>query len=76
MKTKQAKTPTGEDFIETLRDHHSIARKCRICKSETARTAIVDLVYTFEVCSCELAPYDHLVETLYHRKCFEAATRG
>lgn len=42
---------------------------CPVCHESCMRCGITDLAYTYVVCSCELASYDHLAEQLYHSQC-------
>jgi hypothetical protein len=50
---------------------HALEQPCPNCNQDCMNTAMVDLVYTYEVCSCaEFPQYPHLVERLWHRQCF------
>lgn len=49
---------------------HDKAGTCPVCKEDCMHEAMVDIVYTFEPCSCGKPEYTHLVEQLYHHKCF------
>lgn len=58
--------------IAVLDTNHCWSTDCGVCGKDCLRTAMVDLVYTFEPCKCDIEPrYEHLVEHLYHRRCFE-----
>jgi hypothetical protein len=73
---KEAKTVTYEDArIPLERGSHGWKRNCTVCGEDCSTTALVEIFYTFTVCQCDKAPYDHLVETLSHRKCVTGATR-
>lgn len=66
---------TAEDLLSTIKGHDKGV--CPACGKDIVTTALVDIVYTFEPCSCEAANYQHLVETLWHRRCFKMqATRS
>lgn len=54
---------------------HPEGLRCLICAGDMNRVGIVDICYTFEICSCDAAPYDHVREQLWHRKCFVKAQR-
>jgi hypothetical protein len=79
MKAKTKKVePTAGDLIAKLESQvfsHPYARKCPRCSEDMGRVGLTSIVYTFEVCDCDLADYDHLIETLYHRDCFSESTR-
>lgn len=52
---------------------HMLDQPCPVCNVNCQTTALVDLVTSFEVCRCEFCPdYAHLVERMWHRKCFIA----
>lgn len=50
---------------------HPQAAFCPVCKKDCKHEALVNLLYVFEECSCLDRPSPHLVEQLYHRKCYE-----
>lgn len=60
---------TVSDVLRTI-DGHPDKRLCPVCSEQMARVALVDIVYAFEPCDCAVAPYRHLVQTLYHKNCF------
>jgi len=60
----------GADLVKILPGPHSHRHDCPECGQSIMQTAIVDLVYTFEVCTCDEVPYTHLMETIWHRRCF------
>lgn len=62
---------TGADLILSWDRRHRIATVCPRCADPVMTVAMVNLVYTHEVCSCGTPNYAHLVETLYHRACFQ-----
>ena len=65
----------GADLLGLwLRGPRSHARgvSCLVCDGDMQRCAITLIVYTFEVCKCDSAPYAHIFEQLWHRKCFMA----
>lgn len=62
--------PRLSDLLETLKKHHDWQLKCKICNKDCGSVALVDLVYTWEPCRCEAAPYSHLVQTAYHAECY------
>lgn len=66
----------GQDVVRIWRKDHARNRACRVCGGDTHRAAMVHLAYTFEACNCPSAPYTHLVETLWHRRCFVAHESG
>ncbi|MFA6134436.1 MAG: hypothetical protein WC869_10530 [Phycisphaerae bacterium] len=53
---------------------HNYSSTCPGCGKDCSSTALVELVYTFEVCHCE--PNEpgggHLVETTWHKDCYAA----
>jgi hypothetical protein len=63
------------ELLKTMEGHPWV-RKCGVCKEEVGRTALVDLVYTWEACGCDFVPYSHLVEHIYHKRCFTAHPNG
>ncbi len=60
---------TGLDLALGWPRSHRYAPTCE-CGADVRRAPIVNLVYTFEVCRCGSPDFDHLVERLWHRKCF------
>jgi len=72
---KTAMKVTGEDLVKTAGMNHPKRAQCPVCSKSCSTTALVKLVYTFEVCDCSIAPYRHLFEKLYHRNCFEEQFR-
>jgi hypothetical protein len=55
----------GEDL--PLHRNHPFGlpwKTCPGCEGDCAKTAVVDLVYAFEVCDCAAATYKHLDEQL------------
>jgi hypothetical protein len=63
---------TAEELLATIKGHDKTI--CPACRKNLRTTALHDIVYTFEPCSCDVAPYNHLVETLWHRRCFKMQT--
>lgn len=61
----------GLDFLNSIKDRCK-GSLCQGCNQDCGGTALVDLVYTFEICRCEKADYSHLTETLWHKTCFYA----
>lgn len=57
---------------ERPRDHGRPTHDCPRCGTELNRVAIVDLAYVFDVCTCGIVDYAHLVEQLWHRDCLVA----
>lgn len=64
------KTPQLSDLLKTLKDGHPWQRKCPVCHKDCGSAALTKLVYTWEPCTCEAAPYSHLIENVYHAKCY------
>jgi hypothetical protein len=52
-----------------LERRHGTQHLCPVCKDDLMRVAVVDLIYSFELCSCGSPEYEHLVEQLWHRAC-------
>jgi hypothetical protein len=50
---------------------HPEGLRCLTCGADMNRVGITKIVYTFEVCNCDAATYDHLREQLWHRQCFD-----
>ena len=65
----------GEDilrkFFKDDMEHHKKGRVCPECQGDCSKAPIVELIYTFEVCTCGNPEYSHLVEQLHHRSCYE-----
>ena len=74
--------PTGLDLIDFLDKRfgkdHPRTRLCPGCNRDCATTGITRLAYTYERCSCDLADYEHIIETLWHIECLnkKAPERG
>lgn len=51
-------------------NNHPWRKECPHCGAYVMNVGITRLVYTFEACDCDAAPYPHLVETIYHKHCF------
>ena len=49
---------------------HPNAAICPGCGHDMLRVGVVDIAYVYEPCTCDLATYTHIVETLWHRRCF------
>jgi hypothetical protein len=62
---------TGDDLAIGWDRRHHIREDCPLCGDPVRTVAILNLVYTFEVCECGAPKYTHLVETLYHRACYQ-----
>lgn len=64
-----------EDFLRmVLKQYGSHSKKastCPICGDDSIGTALVDVLYKFEPCSCGDPEYTHLVQQMYHIKCYE-----
>lgn len=65
-----------DDLIRVWRNEHRRNRLCSRCGEPVTTTALVDLAYTFEPCSCSEAPYTHLTETCWHRQCLIESGRS
>jgi len=65
-------SPYLRDLLKTMKDH-PWQRRCPACAKDCGAIALVDLIYCFQTCDCKYAPYVHLVEHVYHRKCFAGA---
>lgn len=61
----------GSDLIRIWPKCHKYRGECGRCGEDVLRVGITSLVYTFEPCDCGEWPYIHLVETLWHRVCFQ-----
>lgn len=59
----------GEDFLKTITDECQ-QKKCPVCCQNCDKTALVDLLWTWERCDCGKAPYTHLRPTIWHKACF------
>jgi hypothetical protein len=57
---------TGRSYV----DAHEVYRVCPRCQGDVSHTTILEVVYTFEPCTCGRLEYLHLVEQLWHRRCF------
>ena len=66
---KPDRVPALRDLLSTLKDHPWV-RVCKVCDKDCGKVAITKLVYTYEPCDCNAAPYVHLVENIYHATCF------
>lgn len=55
------------------RNNHEFQSTCPGCGEDVNRVALTTLVYVFERCDCEHATYQHLVERLWHARCFKAS---
>jgi len=62
-------TPKLSDLLKTLKDH-PWQHVCPVCKKDCGKVAMVKLVYRWTECSCDFAPYTHLVEKIYHADCY------
>lgn len=67
----------GEDILKFIfrwssLDKHRDSALCPICKEDCKFIGITDIVYTFEPCNCGEPDYTHLVEQLWHKKCFKS----
>lgn len=60
----------GADFVLHRSNAHKLEELCPSCLKDCMRIGITKLVYSFELCKCEAAAYEHLVERLWHRECF------
>jgi hypothetical protein len=80
MTTARAAT-TGGGFLEytqsiavTCTESRQRDRgRCPVCERDCMGSALPNLVYTFETCTCPAVPYPHLTEQLWHRTCFQNA---
>lgn len=61
---------TLDDFLQTLKTH-PWRKECPNCNQDCSPIAMVNLVYTWEICHCGVANYPHLVETIWHKECFK-----
>lgn len=73
---KPPEVTTVRQLRATWRPGHAKALRCGRCRENLSTTGLSDIVYTFEVCTCSTATYDHLVEQLWHRECFKRDPRG
>lgn len=64
----------GKELLATIKDHERKS-SCPVCARAIGQVALVDLVYAFEPCDCDIAKFQHLVETIYHRECFFASAQ-
>ncbi len=55
--------------------NHRTTRMCPGCKKDLSVVALFKLVYTFRECGCKTAPYKHLVEQLWHGRCYQDAAK-
>ncbi|RLC72749.1 MAG: hypothetical protein DRI26_02340 [Chloroflexi bacterium] len=65
--------PKGRDFLRARVKgwlSHPQAGICPECGEDCTSSPLVELVYTFERCSCGKPCYSHLVEQLHHRRCY------
>lgn len=72
----ETRVTTGEELIATWPERHPRTSTCPACHSSVARVGIVELVYTFETCECDVADYVHLAERVWHHRCFAASVAG
>ena len=49
---------------------HPWSTSCSVCGENCTTTALTELVYAFELCDCDHSNFTHLIEHIYHRKCF------
>ncbi len=71
IKPKRMPKVTGKDLMALLNDFGHERSACPACAKDLKRIACVDIVYTYEICGCERAPYKHLIPVMWHRKCFK-----
>lgn len=57
-----------DSMLATMQGH-PWRHACPKCGEDCSSVALVDLVYTWEPCNCDVVSSVHLVETVYHRKC-------
>lgn len=62
-------SPRLSDLLATIKSHPWV-RTCKVCGKDCSREAITKLIYTHEACGCDAALYRHLVENIYHAKCY------
>lgn len=73
--TKRSTTPISQHALKAATRMLSTARQhpwrrdCGVCGGDCVRVGIPSLVYRYEECSCDAAPYVHLVERMYHAEC-------
>ena len=67
MSLDTASDHTGGDWLRGKSSHTAEDNVCLICGENCSRVALVELVYTFDVCDCGRWRYAHLVERLSHR---------
>lgn len=60
---------TGRTWLKSMPDDCK-NRTCPECGKDCRGVALVNLVYTWEVCNCGKVDYEHLSPTLHHRDCF------
>ncbi len=48
-----------------------VCHRCPVCEGDTSNLALTKLVVSFEICRCDKATYEHLVETTWHRDCYD-----
>lgn len=70
--TDKAPEPTIAD-LPMRWDDHERSRYCPDCDEQLDVVALIHLVYSFESCSCDQYDFDHLVEQMWHRRCFVTA---
>ena len=61
---------TGKDLVRVYEGGHEWSKICPVCNEDCSGTGINKLVWSSEICKCDVAKYNHLVEQLWHRKCF------
>jgi len=49
---------------------HDWNNNCPGCGRNCATVALVDLLWTEEVCHCDQVPFPHLVRTTWHKACY------
>jgi hypothetical protein len=66
--------PIIEETMNRLNDHEN--KTCPGCNLDVSKIALVNLVYSFEVCYCRKDKIGHLVETAWHKSCFVSARQA
>lgn len=51
---------------------HGLHHVCPGCAADCSNAALTELAYTFTTCTCAIADYAHLIETVWHSRCLLA----
>ena len=56
-----------------MHDYDSV---CPGCGEDASRTALPDVIHAFRVCECDMDSHAHIVDQLWHVRCYLAAHCG